>query len=890
MIQFPLRQLALGLIAFSWASTGALAAETQVFWPNPQAPSLTTIPKEPKAYNLETVGNTLKVNFSDIEKSDDYVFIDLGPVDLKSYREGGYLEASCENDNPILTLCFLLSEPEHFWDKKIDIEGGAILASGSHNYRYYLDTISPTAAANKANHLYLCLHDQGGAARGAANIKITSVTVKPPVAHWKAEKATTYAQQYRWPQVEPIDPLFYENFDNGVNWAETSSSPQLKRLSLDGKWLKKAFGERTWDNTFLADVSYAKPDYSATKWTEVNVPEAAAPDQPGSYFWYRKEFNLPNDFVQGRTFLRFDDLCDDARLYVNGAEIGTQASVRKQLGWCSEVGNRGMSGLPVKKAVVWRHFDRCQIESPFDDSAIPDGKNRLILPIFSGEYPWPLAYDVGRFLHPGKNVIAVRLYGNPVRGWWIFRHRDDRAAKNIYGLLGSVILAHQPKPGILSLTRDAATEVTADGKATHRFECVVTEGAGAKSVKFSCEGEEKTVPLAPETKSVSAEFSLPAQFATYKAQATLLGDHKAVLDARTLNFHGVVINIKGTELRLNGDPYLVRGINASDGVEFDNDRILTRKEFQRMLKLYQRLGFNSLRLSEADTWRADEAFRAGMMIMPVALAASCDYSINIFGQLVNPDLRLAADQQRAMSLLLHEIPNVLFWNDGNELHHTAGYTDKEVIENYLATMREAIRSQDPYHHPVIYANLDTWAENWFFLKDQDVVGWNIYLKAPDFVAQAPEVFAAAEGKPFVYTEWGTFKGKPDRETDIDGWEVDMRTKWALISKSPGVGGFLYGWHGELEDERGWNFLKELLLPYRLEKKPNAVVFTNRSEAPMREMKFSVTAEDNVVAAAKVKRLAPGKSLKIRLPDLKKGTLEIRYDTHHGLKHFFAEPL
>ncbi len=883
---------------------------TQTLWPDSEChPSIYKDPK--KAFRLETQGGVVKVHFDDAANTDNYIQIDFGSYPLKDYMDGGYLETTVEITKPILRMDFVVAnpaEPEHFWDSRSGVEGAAILQEGVHTYRYYLDYL-PKKSAATGNHIYLFLQNLGGDARGTTDVKITSVTLHMPTPNWREEKRQAYQTQFRWPEVEPIEPLYYENFDHAVKWDQVASSPQLNRIPLDGKWRKKAFGERTWDYAFLADTSYAREDYDASTWPEVTVPEPLVPDQPGSHFWYRKEVNLSRDDLKGSVYLRFDDLCDDARLYVNGEWVGTQASVRKENDWVVLNGTRNRSGLPVKKAITWDWFDRCEIPFPFDKSAMPEDKGRLVLPIYFGEYRWPLAYEVGKFLHAGKNVVAVRLYGDPVSGWWIFRHRDDRAAKNIYGLLGSVALTTVPHPGVASFTRTAPTTVADDGTAMHRFDCTVADGTGVAAVRFRCEGQEKTISVDGGVKVYSAKFKLPAQFASYHGEVQLLDKAGLVTDSQRIDFHGVVVELRGTELRVNGDPYVIRGINGNEGVEFKNDRKVTKAEFIRVAKLYQELGFNTIRCNDANSWLANEAFSRGLMVMPVVAAATCNLSIGIFGQLSNPDFRLATDLQRRLPILMAETPNVLLWNDGNEIHHTPGYDDRPILQRYLTEAREAIRAGDPYHRPVTLANLDSWGDNWFFFEGQDIIGWNIYQKPPALTAQSPEVYAAAGGKPFVYTEWGTYKGKPDRDKDIDGWETEMRWKWNMISHAPGIGGFLYGWHGEMEDERGHAFLKDIQLPYTVKKDGGTVVFTNRSEYPMREVSFSLnpnaaTVADNAPASGDgvaagasatvpldtVAVLAPGESREVKLPDGAKGAVEIRYDSHHGLKHFFSEAL
>ena len=882
------------LLAFCLAGAAMAAAndaKTLALWPDG---SLVPTPKQGgKAFQVQTTKEQIVLKFSDIKSSDDYVFLDFGRAKLADLGEGGYVEVEAETDNPIARITVALADPDKFWETNQYLEGNALMRAGRQTYRFYFSGLRPSRLVSGNDRLYVFIQDLGGEARGNATIKISKVVLGETVGGWLDEMKSTYARQYRWPEVEKIEPLYYEHLEKGVDWKQVSSDPSLTRLSLDGPWRKKFFGEKTWDYPFLADDQYAQPGYLDENWETVQVTEPSVPDQKGGYFWYRCVFDLPEDFPRKRVYLRLDDLADDARIYLNGKLVGTQTSTEKRLDWVAENGSRKafMFGVPVKKAVMWQHFDRCGVPFPFDEAAVPDGKNRLVLPIYSDDFEWPLAYDVTDYLQPGKNTLAIRLYGNPMRAWWIFRHRDDRAAKNIYGILAPVTLAGVARPQIESLVRIPPETVDGDAFALHRFQCVLRSGdeSAIKEILFRCDGREIRVPFEPG-KAVSAEFRLPADFRNYVTEVFVIGQKGEVLDQRKLSFYGVVVEVKDRKLKVNGDPFFARGINSNSGVEFENDRTLTRKEFLRLLRQYQQLGVNALRI-EGASWQLEEAFKHGMMVIPVTAAASTDLSIGVFGQLVEPDLRLACARQRLLGLLLNDSPNILMWNGSNEIHHTPGYADRKVMEDYLEGIRQAFRESDPYKRFVTHANLDQWRQNWFFTEGQDIVGWNTYQSAEGIAAQLPEMEKEVGDRAIVVTEWGTLKGKPDREGKEDAWEKEMRDKWEVLSRAPGVVGmFLFPFHGELEDERGRAFVRSLLLPFTLKKLEDVVVFTNRSEAPMRKVNFQIVRGPDVSNVKWVDEIAPGASEKIPLPLQSGGVLEVRYDTHHGLNHYYSEVL
>jgi hypothetical protein len=345
------------------------------------------------------------------------------------------------------------------------------------------------------------------------------------------------------------------------------------------------------------------------------------------------------------------------------------------------------------------------------------------------------------------------------------------------------------------------------------------------------------------------------------------------------------------QLRVNGDVFFVRGINGGHGIEWDNDRTVTRREFLRLLRFYQQLGLNAIRIEGPERWQLDEAFSHGMMVMPVTAAASCNLSVSALGQLEAPDLDQAVDRQRLLAILLAESPNVLLWNGGNEIHHTPGYTDKPILGDYLTQIQTAFKQYDPDRRMVTYANLDTWAINWFFFEGQDVIGWNIYEVPEVFRQHWQEISARAGDRPILFTEWGTFQGKKDRDGKVDEWEEAIRQKWALISgEKQSTGAFYYAFHGATEDDRGRAFLQSLLLPFTLDIADGKLRLTNRDRAPMREVSLIEVTDANAPLSRYAEVIAPGESVEFDWNQTVPGSLELRYDTHHGLKHFFTKEL
>ncbi len=892
---------ALGMAAMTTApaATSDAVVPVQTFLPGVETPA--PGPRGGHGFQVSASQDEVDLDFNDIAHEDDFVYIDLGSVNLKDYLPGGYVELTAEIDNPIAQFYFCTADPNNFWNTQnsLELRTKTLLQKGKQTYRIYLDNISPLFL-NEPRHLFLQIANLGGAtgpSLGQADIRISAVSLHPTVANWEDEKRAAYAAQYDWPRVDAIEPLYYEHEEKGVDWAPLASSPQLQPLSLNGGWKKKNFGEKTWDPAFLADEEYAQPAFDDANWDETVVPEPATPDQPTGYVWYRRSFTLP-PALAGEYVLRLDDLADDGEIFLNGHRVGTQTSTENMFSWLTPKLRRGDENKSKGKSMLeyWEgqftKFPGGQF--PFDVSAVPTNAERIYIPMHFGNFPWPLAYRVTDLVKPGQNVVAVRTYGDPTTDFWILRGRQDRAAQHVFGILGNVTLASFRSPHIGTLQRTAPLEVAADGTAAHVFSCNVQDDPAGKvaSIRFDCEGKTQTVPAPRNGEPAQAQFSLPAQFATYQVQASLLSADGTVLDRQQLSFHGTVIAVKDGQLLVNGDPFFIRGMNADPGVAFSTDWKLSNKEFLRRLDLYQRIGVNAIRVDFLEPGQFDEAFQHGIMVMPIFAIASTDWSINAFGQLSQPDYRLASDRQRRMTILLRDRQNILLWNSANELNHTPGYFDRPIIDQYLQAAYRAIRDNDPDRRPITYANVvegrigRDW--NWVFYPGQDVVGLNTYILGPALTEDLGIYRAQTGGRPILFPEWGV-PVKEKRKTQVDVWEKNIQDKWNVISHAKNVvGGFFYGDPSDVDGTRQEAFMRSLYQPYEITKNDNGVQFVNRDVAPMRNLTIQLEGSSDTLGKADV--LAPGEGCSLTVPDGAAGTLDIRYETHHGLVHVFTQPL
>ncbi len=836
----------------------------------------------------------LSVDFIDQSNADNYMFVDLGVFPLAEYLPGGYLEIEIDIDKPILKLGTCVAVPSRFWPTRVMLTGEALLKGGRQTLRFYFDELPDRAKNNPDFHLFLMMHDTGGDSKGAAKFKMLNSKLVKSVPNWNQEKTDCYRTQYNWRKFPDLGKYYRGKYDRLVPAAAVTASPFIEAISLNGEFDKSYAGDLTWKYDQLLDYAPARPGAPLADAKKVQIPEKAVPDQPGGHYWYKRDFTCEKP-DGGKIYLQFKDLADSAEIFVNGERVGTQTNARRRNDWMLKNSSRQTQlwGKPAREMMKFQHFERCGIKFPFDEKAIPD-EDVLLLPIMTGAYPWNYVYDVTDLVKEGTNTLAVRLYNNPVRGYWIYRNGEDRHHKGVAGILGDVNLYVESVAAFVAMNPVAAGKVAEDGTVVRTFSGKVCPGTASVSVTgngLRAEGK----PGADGTFSIP--LTLPANFDRYNFTVSAIDKNGRVFDAQNIEFNGSVIEFREDKLFINGDPFQIRGINGDPGIEWENDRTQTRRRWLNRLAFYKNLGFNALRMEGVKAEQIQDALDAGFLVMPVYAAGSCNTTEVALGNLDNPDLAFATDPHEEMARQLNGYPNVLFWNSGNENHPTAGYNDKALIDRYLTAARERLHKADPDKRPVTYANLDTFGNFWFFTAGQDVLGYNSYQFIPEFKNLVAGIYDRTK-MPIVFCEWGftenETKGTRYRNENVEKWENEMREKLGLMRLCPGViGGFLYAHHGELNDVRGREFLQEIMASFKLTKENNTIKFENQDVAPLRKVSINLVSPDDVISSEWADELKPGRSMRLLFPESAQKNssdlrLEIRFETHRGLKHSYTK--
>ena len=173
------------------------------------------------------------------------------------------------------------------------------------------------------------------------------------------------------------------------------------------------------------------------------------------------------------------------------------------------------------------------------------------------------------------------------------RHTEDRTYRNEFGIFGDVELLTEARPAFVRVDAPAAGRVDDNGMAERTFSGKTVPGA--KKVVLSGHGRSVELPLDAEGNFRGA-LMLPADFNRYAFTLTAFDAENRAFDSRNVELNGSVIELRDGKLYVNGDQFVIRGINSETGIEWDNDRRQTRRRWLKMLGTYKQLGFNALRI------------------------------------------------------------------------------------------------------------------------------------------------------------------------------------------------------------------------------------------------------------------------------------------------------
>ena len=415
--------------------------------------------------------------------------------------------------------------------------------------------------------------------------------------------------------------------------------------SLNGQWKFHWVGKPS-----DRPLDFYKPDYDVSAWDEIPVPScwemhgygipiytnvtypfpANPPSIPHDYNpvgSYRREFEIPSEWTGRQTFIHFGGVYSAFYLWINGQMAG-----------------------------------------------------------YSEESKTPAEFNITKYLRPGRNVLAAEVYR-----WSDGSYLEDQDMFRFSGIFREVYLSSMPEVYIRDFFlrsildgqyRDATLQATVSvknlsGKPSEvcKIEVMLVDEE-RKLVSTSPLLSGKVVSLDPEAEvkiEMKARIKNPRKWSAedpylYRVILILKDARGKVHEAKSSNFGFRQVEIKNSQLLLNGVPIKLKGVNRHEH-DPDHGRAIPFERMVEDIKLMKLFNINTVRTSHYpnDIKWYDLCDRYGVYLVDEANIEShgMGYGAKSLGH--HPDWELAhVDRVTRMVERDKNHASVIIWSLGNE--------------------------------------------------------------------------------------------------------------------------------------------------------------------------------------------------------------------------------
>lgn len=492
------------------------------------------------------------------------------------------------------------------------------------------------------------------------------------------------------------------------------------RMSLDGLW------KFSWTKTYEERVlNFYNPDFNDNSWTDFPVPanwevngygtpvyiSAGYPfkiDPPRvtsepKEAWttyiersptgqYRRWFNLPKDWLAGQTFLRFDGVMSAFHVWVNGQMVGYSQS----------------------------SFDAAE-------------------------------FNITPYLKQGRNLVAVQVYKYSDGSYL-----EDQDYWRFGGIQRDVTLFHTPDITLSDVA--IRTEPSVAGSSDYELKINPQlkvygkengRGYSVRAILYDADGKEivrgdtgadAILDLNHKARNMNEWFpqrggakfgrivmnvSKPHEWTAetpylYSLNVSLVDSTGKVIEQTQQKVGFRWIEIKDGEVRVNGKPIKIRGVNRN---EFDpwTARVMTEERMQQDIRLMKKANLNAVRTSHypnCSRWY-ELCDSAGIYVMDETNAETH----GLRGEIASwPDWTPAfIERTQRMAERHKNHPSIIFWSLGNEsgfgASHSAMAGWLHVFDPTRPVAYEG--AQEPYKAPD--SKGESWNESTFPFTDPKCV-------------------------------------------------------------------------------------------------------------------------------------------------------------------------
>ncbi|HOV74542.1 MAG TPA: hypothetical protein P5318_16820 [Candidatus Hydrogenedentes bacterium] len=226
-----------------------------------------------------------------------------------------------------------------------------------------------------------------------------------------------------------------------------------------------------------------------------------------------------------------------------------------------------------------------------------------------------------------------------------------------------------------------------------------------------------------------------------------------------------VVETRGTDLLVNGEPFLIKGTNVHGMDPSSPARTAA------MFRIMRGLGFNTWRGDFPARWQLELAHELNTVYTALA-PFSCIATRNIFARQDGPPMAVSRELTRVFIERYKDSAGLLLWNSCNEI-------EGDSID-FLVSQYPLYKRLDPYARPVHYANLygqDYW-------QGQDVMGVNCYFSGAQTAESRHPILrrsldiAHGAGLPLIFCEFNSFNGAvhsqgADAMRNLYAWGVEQ---------------------------------------------------------------------------------------------------------------------
>jgi hypothetical protein len=637
-----------------------------------------------------------------------------------------------------------------------------------------------------------------------------------------------------------------------------AGTSQRSTIFLNGSW---KFSPS--DNTNYKDAAF--DDHN---WKEIKVPgnwREQGYDNNG-FTWYRLHFTPSSIPGKKYRYLRFERILDEGEVWLNGKKLMNPqlGSILRNKQYGSYWGNDGAKKMGVDNYVhLW-------------------------------SFQWPFAFDVTGLINEGQtNVIAVRVYDDPTSGrYWVFWQQPDDTYFGRAGLMGNVELTATKDLSIEDFSYQGPAALT-KGKGIFTFR-IKTSGAGSVQLKITNSNgldifkqEKKTSP-----NTATFNYTLEPSFSQYKATAELIGAQRKVTDTQTLTFYGICYEVRSTKLFVNGEEFLVKGLNGFPGSKGSGSGTTRWDWLEEDCKLAKEVGANAFRGMNYHPKMLEAGYKYGIFFIPI-LSDACGDLFKTFLHTAPDDDQSIRDAEISV-LAQRESPMILIWSLANEVSVSdAGDKQEEVLTRYFRARQNVVASLDPYRRPTLYSNHAAQT----FTGAVDIIGSNDPAGTNDLNWKSKWSNKKID-KPILVTEWALNDSLPYTKEFYryeDTWfRMIVNPDYPYIGAClfPGLGAWeKYGGlisnqkvNKEFAARLTWLF-RDMDFGYKTadDGKSIEVKLVNRRNYALRDLKVSLTKPSETSRELTIPEIAPNSSEPLDvITTWGKITAKMVYQTHHGL--------